>query len=171
MMLSDKTIREYSEKHGLITPFYESKLQPSSYDLTLDNIYYDDKRGYYIKDNQLYLYPNDFILASTIEKVKIPYDMVGRVEGKSSLGRIGLLTHITAGFIDAGFDGNITLELKNIGNKPILLNYGCDIAQICFIRLDNECEKPYDNINNHYQFQREVTKSRYVLEDGVYYVN
>ena len=171
MMLSDKTIKEYAEMHKLITPFYESKLQPSSYDLTLDNVYYSDRRGYYIKDKQLYLYPNDFILASTIEKVKIPNDMVGRVEGKSSLGRIGLLTHITAGFIDAGFEGNITLELKNIGNRTICLNYGCDIAQICFIKLDMECENPYDDMSNHYQFQSEVTKSRYKLVDGVYHVS
>lgn len=170
MMLSDKTIREYSKKYNLITPFDNRKLQPSSYDLSLDDSFYDDKSGSFITINKLRLQPNDFILASTVEKVSIPQHIVGRVEGKSSLGRIGLLTHITAGFIDAGFEGNITLELKNIGNKPIVLNVGCSIAQICFLQLDYDCENPYNKTDNHYQFQEEVTKSRYECKEGVYYV-
>lgn len=169
-MLCDKTIVEYSSKYGLINPFEISQIQPSSYDLRLDKVFYDDIHDEFFYAEQLVLKPNDFILASTIEKVSIPTHIVGRVEGKSSLGRIGLLTHITAGFIDAGFEGNITLELKNIGNKPIVLNKKCDIAQICFLELDNDCLHPYNKESNHYQFQKEVTKSRYECRNGVYYV-
>lgn len=168
-MLSDKTIKEYCELYDLISPFHNAKLQPASYDLGLDTCFFHDNVGEFVSD-KIFLKPNEFVLASTIEVVKIPNNMVGRVEGKSSLGRIGLLTHITAGFIDAGFNGNITLELKNVGNKTICLNDGCDIAQICFILLDKECEHPYDEKHNHYQYQRDVTKSIYKLEDGVYYV-
>lgn len=170
MMLSDKTIKKYSSKYGLITPFDENKLQPSSYDLSLANSFYDDNSDSFVTLDKLRLQPNDFILASTLEKVSIPQHIVGRVEGKSSLGRIGLLTHITAGFIDAGFEGNITLELKNIGNKPIVLDVGCNIAQICFLQLDDDCENPYNKTDNHYQFQKEVTKSRYECKGGAYYV-
>ena len=170
MMLSDGSIYDYCQRYELITPFSLSQLQPSSYDLRLDNKFYDDNKGAFVRLFELTLMPNEFILASTIEKVKMPLDMVGRVEGKSSLGRIGLLTHITAGFIDAGFEGNITLELKNVGNKPIVLSSGCDIAQICFIQLDKECEHPYNTEHNHYQYQKDVTKSRYKCDGGVYYV-
>lgn len=170
MMLSDATIKEHSEKYGLISPFNESKLQPSSYDLGLSDTFYTDKHNSTIRMDEIMIKPNDFILGSTVEKVHIPTRLVGRVEGKSSLGRIGLLTHVTAGFIDAGFNGNITLELKNIGNKPIVLNKGCNIAQICFLELDKECKNPYNETANHYQFQKDVTRSRYRCEDGVYYV-
>ena len=170
MMLSDKTIEEYCDEYNLITPFQKSNLQPSSYDLTLDDIFYDDKKENYILTNTFVLKPNDFVLASTIEEVKIPSNLVGRVEGKSSLGRIGLMTHITAGFIDAGFNGNITLELKNIGNKSISLKVGCSIAQICFIQLDKDCDNPYNTETNNYQYQQKVTKSRYSYDDDTYYV-
>lgn len=170
MMLSDKTIEEYCDNYGLITPFQKSKLQPSSYDLTLDDMFYDDVEDDYVLTNTFVLKPNDFVLASTIEKVNIPSNLVGRVEGKSSLGRIGLMTHITAGFIDAGFNGSITLELKNIGNKPISLKVGCSIAQICFISLDKYCENPYNEEDNHYQYQTKVTKSRYEFDGSMYHV-
>ena len=173
-MLCDRSINELA-KEGLIEPFEEPNLQPSSYDLTLgDSIIcldISEDRITIPYGKWLVLEPNDFILATTIEKVRIPNDMVARVEGKSSLGRIGLLTHITAGFIDAGFEGNITLELKNIGPKDIALKKGSTIAQICFDELDDVCLNPYNQDNNHYQNQKSVVKSRYGLENGIYFVD
>lgn len=173
-MLCDRSIKKLSEE-GLIELFEESNLQPSSYDLTLgDSIIcldISEDRITIPYGKWLVLEPNDFILATTIEKVRIPNNIIARVEGKSSLGRIGLLTHITAGFIDAGFEGNITLELKNVGPKDIALKKGSTIAQICFEELDDVCLNPYNSDNNHYQNQKSVVKSRYGLENGIYFVD
>lgn len=174
MILNDKSIKNWSKELDMIKPFDENNLQPASYDLTLGDSFIFPKLSEDILKLEgmgyIIMQPNDFILATTVETVKIPYDLVGRVEGKSSLGRIGLLTHITAGFIDPGFEGKITLELKNIGSKSIALKIGCAIAQICFEELDEICSVPYNNERNNYQYQKDVVASRYRIKDNIYYV-
>ena len=174
MILNDKSIKNWSNELDMINPFDEKNLQPASYDLTLgDSFIYPKYSNDVVKDDSmeyLILPPNDFMLCTTVETVKIPYDLVGRVEGKSSLGRIGLLTHITAGFIDPGFEGKITLELKNIGPKNIALEIGCPIAQICFEELDEICTTPYNAERNHYQHQTDVVPSRYEVKNNTYIV-
>lgn len=173
MILNDKSIRNWSIELDMVSPFVDENLQPASYDLTLGDTYiYPKYSNDIIDDGKEYIIvpPNEFMLCTTVEKVKIPYDLVGRVEGKSSLGRIGLLTHITAGFIDPGFEGNITLELKNIGPKSIALKKGCNIAQICFEELDEICTTPYNAEDNHYQYQDDVAPSRYEVRNNTYIV-
>lgn len=174
MILNDKSIKNWSIEMDMINPFVDENLQPASYDLTLGDSFIFPKYSEDIfeidESDYLIMQPNDFVLATTIETVKIPYDLVGRVEGKSSLGRVGLLTHITAGFIDPGFEGKITLELKNIGSKSIALKIGCAIAQICFEELDEICTTPYNADDNHYQHQDDVTPSRYEVRNNTYIV-
>lgn len=189
-MLSDVTIAMKSVKGGLISPYHSEQQQPCSYDLTLDKVVkkmvvsdFDQYpvKGYitaydkklhdlkYVeidieKDwNGIYrMHPGDFIIASTKETVKLPNDIAGRFEGKSSLGRIGLTTHVTAGFIDAGFEGQITLEMKNENRYPIDIKYGMRIGQICFFGLDSYCAHPYGDpsLNSHYQGQKGPTTAR-----------
>ena len=173
MILNDKSIENWSNELDMIVPFDKSNLQPASYDLTLGSSFICPKYSedvLEILDSAIVLNPNDFILATTVEEINMPHDLVGRVEGKSSLGRIGLLTHITAGFIDPGFCGKVTLELKNIGPRSIELEIGCRIAQICFEELDEICTTPYSSERNHYQNQSDVTPSRYELKDEMYIV-
>jgi dCTP deaminase len=109
------------------------------------------------------LHPGEFALGSTLERVGVPNDLVARVEGKSSLGRLGLVIHSTAGFIDAGFDGHVTLELANLANLPITLYPGMKIGQISFIKMTSPAEKPYGSgaKGSKYQGQRGPTPSRY----------
>ena len=109
------------------------------------------------------LHPGEFVLGSTLERVAVPDDLVGRVEGKSSLGRLGLLIHSTAGFIDAGFDGHITLELANVASLPITLYPGMKIGQVSFMRMTTPAERPYGAgaSGSKYQGQRGPTPSRY----------
>ncbi|MEL0284120.1 MAG: dCTP deaminase, partial [Ilumatobacter sp.] len=109
------------------------------------------------------LHPGEFVLGSTLERVAVPDDLVGRVEGKSSLGRLGLLIHSTAGFIDAGFDGHITLELANVASLPITLYPGMKIGQVSFMRMTTPAEHPYGAgaSGSKYQGQRGPTPSRY----------
>ena len=109
------------------------------------------------------LHPGEFVLGSTLERVGVPSDLVARVEGKSSLGRLGLVIHSTAGFIDAGFDGHVTLELANLANLPITLYPGMKIGQISFIKMTSPAEKPYGSgaQGSKYQGQRGPTPSRY----------
>jgi dCTP deaminase len=109
------------------------------------------------------LHPGEFVLGSTLERVGVPTDLVARVEGKSSLGRLGLVIHSTAGFIDAGFDGHVTLELANLANLPITLYPGMKIGQISFIKMTSPAEKPYGSgaKGSKYQGQRGPTPSRY----------
>jgi dCTP deaminase len=109
------------------------------------------------------LHPGEFVLGSTLERVAVPSDLVARVEGKSSLGRLGLVIHSTAGFIDAGFDGHVTLELANLANLPITLYPGMKIGQISFIKMTSPAEKPYGSgaAGSKYQGQRGPTPSRY----------
>jgi dCTP deaminase len=114
-------------------------------------------------DGVFILHPGEFVLGSTLERVAVPNDLVARVEGKSSLGRLGLLIHSTAGFIDAGFDGHVTLELANVANLPITLYPGMKIGQISFMKMTSPAEKPYGSgaKGSKYQGQRGPTPSRY----------
>ena len=109
------------------------------------------------------LHPGEFVLGSTVERVRLPDDLVGRLEGKSSLGRLGLLIHSTAGFVDAGWDGHLTLELSNVANLPITLYPGMKIGQISFLRMTTPAAVPYGSagLGSKYQHQRGPTPSRY----------
>ena len=114
-------------------------------------------------DQPFMLHPGEFVLGSTLERICVPDDLVGRVEGKSSLGRLGLLIHSTAGFIDAGFDGHITLELANVASLPITLYPGMKIGQVSFMQMTTPADNPYGNgaSGSKYQGQRGPTPSRY----------
>lgn len=168
-------------EEGLISPFCTDQLQPCSYDVTLDNDVIGFKHGSglinslipehndvstykkeFIEEEKGYiLRPHEFVLGSTVETVNLPANIAARFEGKSSLGRIGLMTHITAGFIDPGFNGQITLEIYNVNETPIVLRPGMLIGQLCFFKLDEPCARPYgsDQLKSHYQGQTGVTES------------
>jgi dCTP deaminase len=109
------------------------------------------------------LHPGEFVLAVTMERVEIPNDIVGRLDGKSSLGRLGLIVHSTAGFVDPGFKGRLTLELTNIANLPVLLYSGMPVSQISFVRLTTPTDKPYGSDGSKYQGQMGPEPSRYYL--------
>lgn len=184
MILSDRTIKCLAADCGLIKPFSEDQLQPCSYDVCLDSrikrfVNTDDSAIHIIDglskdlhgismdtliiENMCYvLRPGEFILGSTIEFVSIPDYLACRFEGKSSLGRIGLTTHVAAGFIDPGFQGTITLEIKNENQFPILLKPGMRIGQLCFIRLNTKVDRMYGSaeLGSHYQNQIGVTEAR-----------
>ena len=182
MILSDRSIRE-ALGAGRITidPLDESAIQPSSVDLRLDRYFrvflnhtmpvIDVKqnleeltRVVEIDDpGSFILHPGEFVLGSTLERVALPYDLVARIEGKSSLGRLGLLIHSTAGFIDAGFDGHITLELSNVASLPITLYPGMRIGQVSFLMMTTPADVPYGqgSLGSKYQGQRGPTPSRY----------
>src|ERR671918_686133 len=111
------------------------------------------------------LHPGEFVLGQTLEKVTLPDDLVARLEGKSSLGRLGLLIHSTAGFVDSGFSGNLTLELSNVAHLPITIYYGMPIGQLSFMRMDAPVDRPYGSreTGSKYQGQAEPTPSRFYL--------
>jgi dCTP deaminase len=109
------------------------------------------------------LHPGEFVLAVTMERVEIPDDIVGRLDGKSSLGRLGLIVHSTAGFVDPGFKGRLTLELTNIANLPVLLYHEMPVSQISFVRLTTPADKPYGSDGSKYQGQMGPEPSRYYL--------
>ena len=157
MILNDMKIRQYSKTDNLITPYKEENLQACSYDLTLSNQF--SKDGTRLDGEYYTLEPNEFILASTNETLNIPSNLCARVEGKSSLGRIGLMVHSTAGFIDPGFKGSVTLELYNLGVRSIVLHKGARVSQVCFMRLDGVPCGVYGDYGNHYQAQDGVTES------------
>lgn len=184
MILSDRSIREALASGRIeIDPLEEGYVQPSSVDLTIDRYFrvfrnhttpiIDVKQNLEdltelieipADDDQAFiLHPGEFVLGSTAERVKLPDDLVGRLEGKSSLGRLGLLIHSTAGFIDAGWDGHITLELSNIATLPITLYPGMKIGQISFLAMTTPADVPYgaSAIGSKYQGQRGPTPSRY----------
>jgi dCTP deaminase len=182
MILSDRTIREELDAGRIvIDPLDESSIQPSSVDLRLGRLFRvflnhtmpvidvkedleDLTRLVKIDDGEAFiLHPGEFVLGSTHEKVSLPDDLVGRIEGKSSLGRLGLLIHSTAGFIDAGFSGHITLELSNVANLPITLYPGMKIGQVSFLRMTTPADVPYGSarVGSKYQGQRGPTPSRY----------
>ncbi|HEY8543798.1 MAG TPA: dCTP deaminase [Acidimicrobiales bacterium] len=182
MILSDRTIREQlAAGRIVIDPLDDGCIQPSSVDLRLDRLFRvflnhtmpvidvksdleDLTRLVQIEPDDVFiLHPGEFVLGSTYEKVGVPDDLVARIEGKSSLGRLGLLIHSTAGFIDAGFSGHITLELSNVANLPITLYPGMKIGQISFLQMTSPAERPYGSaaVGSKYQGQRGPTPSRY----------
>src|SRR3954463_11392952 len=161
MVLSDATIaRLLAEGRIEIDPYDGALLQPSSVDVRVDRFFrvFRNSRYPYIDVKQeqedltelveidgepFILHPGEFVLASTLERIKLPDDLVARLEGKSSLGRLGLLIHSTAGFIDPGWDGHVTLELSNVANLPITIYHGMKIGQLSFVQLSERAEKPY----------------------------
>ena len=184
MILSDVTIREeLAAGRIIIDPLSEDAVQPSSVDLHVDRyfrVFRNDTTPYIdpkqhqedltelveVSDEGAFiLHPGEFVLGSTLERVALPDDLVARLEGKSSLGRLGLLIHSTAGFVDAGWDGHLTLELSNVANLPIALYPGMKIGQISFLRMTTAAEHPYGSqtTGSKYQGQRGPTPSRYYL--------
>lgn len=184
MLLSDRDIRaEIAAGRVGCEPFTESMIQPSSVDVRLDKFFrvFENHRYSVIDpsieqpdltrevvtegDEPFILHPGEFVLASTYEVITLPDDIAGRLEGKSSLGRLGLLTHSTAGFIDPGFSGHITLELSNVANLPVKLFPGMKIGQLCLIKLSSPAEHPYgsEKYGSRYQDQRGPTASRSFL--------
>ncbi|GLY26969.1 dCTP deaminase [Kineosporia sp. NBRC 101731] len=184
MLLSDRDIRSEIEKERIgIDPFEASMIQPSSIDVRIDRYFrlFDNHKYPVIdpseeqpelthqvevpQDEAFVLHPGEFVLASTYEKVTLPDDVAARLEGKSSLGRLGLLTHSTAGFIDPGFSGHVTLELSNVATLPIKIWAGMKIGQLCFFRLTSAAEHAYGSAHygSRYQGQRGPTPSRSYL--------
>ena len=167
-MLSDKNILELQGETDLICPFYYDQLQPCSYDLRLAS---DLKticgKTINLNDGDYTLKPNEFLLGSTFERIHIPNNISAFVDGKSSLGRLGIAVHITAGFIDAGFEGNVKLEIKNNSDKQFRLSEGMLIGQLIFFELKSECMRPYgsDGLNSHYQNSKGTILSKYVVND------
>lgn len=163
-MLSDRNILELQGEMELIYPFHHDHLQPCSYDVRLsDDLKTVRGKQISLKHNDYVLKPNEFILGSTIEKVKLPSTVSAFLDGKSGLGRKGIGTHITAGFIDAGFEGNVTLEIKNNSDKQFRLSEGMLIGQLIFFELKSECMRPYGDkrLNNHYQNSVGTVLSKY----------
>ena len=181
MVLSDHTIKEELAKGRIVVePLGEGCIQPASVDVHLDRrflVFRNSRRPYIdvredvsdlmemveIEDETPFiLHPGDFVLASTLEHVELPDDLVARLEGKSSLGRIGLLIHSTAGYVDPGWKGHLTLELSNVANLPIALHYGMKIGQISYLRLSTAADNPYGSpsLGSKYQSQKDPTASR-----------
>ena len=181
MLLSDRDIRaEITAGRVKVEPFTEAMVQPSSVDVRLDRFFRVFENHKYsvidpsteqpdltrevavTADEFFILHPGEFVLASTYEVITLPDDIAGRLEGKSSLGRLGLLTHSTAGFIDPGFSGHITLELSNVANLPVKLFPGMKIGQLCLIKLSSPAEHPYGSAvyGSRYQGQRGPTPSK-----------
>ncbi|MBV9314172.1 MAG: dCTP deaminase [Pseudonocardia sp.] len=184
MLLSDGDLRkELATGRLTLDPWDPAMLQPSSIDVRLDRYFrvFQNSRYTHIDprerqdeltslvepdgDDPFVLHPGEFVLGSTFESVGLPDDLAGRLEGKSSLGRLGLLTHSTAGFIDPGFRGHITLELSNVANLPITLWPGMKIGQLCLFRLSSPAENPYGSAaaGSRYQGQHGPTPSRAYL--------
>ena len=181
MLLSDRDIAaEIKSGRVKVEPFDPKMIQPSSVDVRLDRFFRVFENHKYevidpsIEQSELtrevavspddffILHPGEFVLASTYEVITLPDDIAGRLEGKSSLGRLGLLTHSTAGFIDPGFSGHITLELSNVANLPVKLYPGMKIGQLCLIKLSSPAEHPYGSAlyGSRYQGQRGPTPSK-----------
>jgi dCTP deaminase len=181
VLLSDRDIKaEINAGRVKVEPFDGAMIQPSSVDVRLDRFFRvfenhkysvidpsieqsDLTREVAVEANEEFiLHPGEFVLASTYEVITLPDDIAGRLEGKSSLGRLGLLTHSTAGFIDPGFSGHITLELSNVANLPVKLFPGMKIGQLCLIKLSSPAENPYGSAlyGSRYQGQRGPTASK-----------
>jgi len=181
VLLSDRDIKaEISAGRVKVEPFDGAMIQPSSVDVRLDRFFRvfenhkysvidpsieqpDLTREVAVEANEEFiLHPGEFVLASTYEIITLPDDIAGRLEGKSSLGRLGLLTHSTAGFIDPGFSGHITLELSNVANLPVKLFPGMKIGHLCLIKLSSPAENPYGSAlyGSRYQGQRGPTASK-----------
>jgi dCTP deaminase len=185
VILSDRDIRAAIEAGRIvIDPFTPEAIQPSSVDLHVDRRFRVFRNNRYpfidVRTDQpdltelveidpeqpFILHPGEFVLGSTLERVSLPDDLVARLEGKSSLGRLGLLIHSTAGYVDPGWDGNLTLELSNVANLPITLYYGMKIGQISFQRMSSPVEIAYgdDRIGSKYRGQTDPTASRYHVD-------
>lgn len=184
MLLSDRDITTAISDGRLgIDPFDEANIQPSSIDVRMDNLFrvFNNSRYTHIDPKQempdlttiveveegepFVLHPGEFVLAATLETFSLPDDLAGRLEGKSSLGRLGLLTHSTAGFIDPGFSGHITLELSNVANLPITLWPGMKVGQLALFKMSSAAETPYGSskLGSKYQGQRGPTPSKAYL--------
>jgi len=185
VVLSDRTIRRLIDEGRIgIDPYEPALMQPSSLDVRVDRFFrvFRNSRYPYIDVKQaqeeltelvevedaegadaFILHPGEFVLGSTLERVTLPDDLVARLEGKSSLGRLGLLIHSTAGFIDPGWDGHVTLELSNVANLPITIYPGMKIGQLSFVQLSEPAEAPYGSggLGSKYQGQQGPTPSRY----------
>jgi dCTP deaminase len=182
MVLSDQAIRREIETGRIgIDPYDPALMQPSSLDVRVDRLFRVFRNSRYpfidVKadqdeltelvevdgDGPFILHPGEFVLGSTLERVTLPDDLVARLEGKSSLGRLGLLIHSTAGFIDPGFDGHVTLELSNVANLPITIYPEMKIGQLSFVQMSEPAETPYGagGLGSKYQGQRGPTPSRY----------
>lgn len=181
MLLSDRDLRAEIDAGRLgLEPYEPELVQPSSIDVRLDRWFRVFRNMQYTHidpseqqddltelvetpdKSPFVLHPGEFVLGSTLEMVTLPDDLAGRLEGKSSLGRLGLLTHSTAGFIDPGFSGHVTLELSNVANLPITLWPGMKIGQLCLFRLSSPATEPYGSavFGSRYQGQRGPTPSR-----------
>jgi dCTP deaminase len=181
MLLSDRDITaEVAAGRIVLDPWDATMVQPSSVDVRLDRSFrlFDNHRYAFIDpaidqpeltrlvevgtDEPFILHPGEFVLAATYEEISLPDDIAARLEGKSSLGRLGLVTHATAGFVDPGFSGHVTLELSNVATLPIKLWPGMKIGQFCFFRLSSPAEHPYGTgpYANRYQHQRGPTASK-----------
>lgn len=184
MLLSDRDIRSAVDSGALgIEPFDPANIQPSSVDVRMDKFFrvFNNSKYTHIdpklqqdeltslvevpEGESFVLHPGEFVLASTLEKFTLPTDLAGRLEGKSSLGRLGLLTHSTAGFIDPGFSGYITLELSNVANLPMTLWPGMKVGQLALFKMSSPAETPYGTgaLGSKYQGQRGPTPSRSYL--------
>ncbi|ASR56953.1 dCTP deaminase [Cellulomonas sp. PSBB021] len=181
VLLSDRDITaELDAGRVALEPYEPAMIQPSSIDVRLDRFFrlFDNHKYPYIDPaaeqpdltrlvevpagETFVLHPGEFVLGSTFERVTLPDDIAARLEGKSSLGRLGLLTHSTAGFVDPGFSGHVTLELSNVATLPIVLYPGMKIGQLCFFRLSSAAQHPYGSqrYGSRYQGQRGPTASR-----------
>jgi dCTP deaminase len=181
-VLSDGTIRRLvDEGEIVIAPWDPLMVQPASVDLKLGTSFRvfhnhriqvidlaDPPQGLtepveVAPDDLFVIHPNEFVLGRTEERVEMPANLVARIEGKSSLGRLGLIVHATAGFVDPGFQGSLTLEITNFNSVPIVLRPGLPIAQLSFMTLDQAAERPYGHpdLGSHYQSQVDATESRY----------
>lgn len=184
MVLSDRTIKEEIQAGRIsIEPFDEAMVQPSSVDLCLDGKFrvFHNNRYPYIdvkqtmenltelveidNDHPFILHPGEFVLGQTLENITLPDNLVGRLEGKSSLGRLGLLIHSTAGYVDPGWSGNLTLELSNVAQLPITLYQGMKIGQISFLQMTTPVDTPYGStsLGSKYRGQNEPKESMYYL--------
>jgi dCTP deaminase len=184
VILSDVSIHKaLAEGRIIIDPLMDGGVQPSSVDLRVDRyfrVFRNDTTPFIDpklaqedltelveidSESRFILHPGEFVLGSTLERVALPDDLVARLEGKSSLGRLGLLIHSTAGFVDAGWDGHLTLELSNVANLPIAIYPGMKIGQISFLQMTTSAEHPYGSgaAGSKYQGQRGPTPSRYYL--------
>ncbi|MDR2673064.1 MAG: dCTP deaminase [Coriobacteriales bacterium] len=180
MVLSDRTLKEeLAAGRIIIDPFLPTDIQPASIDLHLGDSFRVFRNSRYpfidpnvsqpdltelmlaTKTDPFVLHPGEFVLGTTLERVALPNDILGRLEGKSTLGRIGLLIHSTAGYVDPGWNGHLTLELSNVANLPILLTPGMRIGQIAFERMSTPVDKPYGHpdLGSHYQGQAGPTPS------------
>lgn len=182
MILSDQTIREHLDAGTIaIDPIDDTAIQPSSVDVRLDHrflVFRNHTRGLIdvkqdlsdltepveaSEEDPFILHPGEFVLGSTLERIALPNDLVARLEGKSSLGRLGLLIHSTAGFVDAGWDGQITLELSNVASLPITLYPGMRVGQVSFMQMTTPAANPYGSgvIGSKYQGQTGPRPSQY----------